>query len=368
MSEFFGRLETELRAAAERPPGRSVPVPAIVVACVLALAVAPLVVALGSGDSGGGADLSVERGTASEPPPQRRDRRAGHEQLGVGRPRAVHPVRRARGGVARPGRPGAQRVLRAQQRGEPLRRSTSAPAILQPGNSFLYDAFPVTSLLNEPVCMVVRTDPGCLGGEPLDLRPGLRSASGIAANYAGNSGEAFGADALVSVPLPAAGSREVVVTNGPGFAACDGYRVQLGADAPFAIARPAVSGAPAEGVTVAASAGAWSGTPAFGFAWLRCDAAGAACAPIPGAAGASYTPAAADAGSRLRVRVTATQGRSVSSDSGLSEIVAAAPPPPPPPRFACSARLASRDLRRAVKRGRVPIRVTCSRQAPPRSS
>lgn len=71
MSEFFGRLETELRAAAERPPRRAVPVPAIVVACVLALAVAPLVVALGSGegDRGGGADLSVERGTGSEPPP-----------------------------------------------------------------------------------------------------------------------------------------------------------------------------------------------------------------------------------------------------------------------------------------------------------
>jgi hypothetical protein len=69
MSEFFGRLETELRAAAERPPRRSVPVPAIVVACVLALAVAPIVVAMGGGDSGGGADLSVERGTASEAPP-----------------------------------------------------------------------------------------------------------------------------------------------------------------------------------------------------------------------------------------------------------------------------------------------------------
>jgi hypothetical protein len=73
MSEFFGRLETELRAAAERPPRRAVPVPAIAVACVLALAVAPLVIALGGGEGGGrdggGADLSVQRGTASEAPP-----------------------------------------------------------------------------------------------------------------------------------------------------------------------------------------------------------------------------------------------------------------------------------------------------------
>ena len=70
MSEFFGRLETELHAAAERPPRRSVPVAAIVVACVLALAVAPLVVALGSGEGDrGGDEFVLERSTASEPPP-----------------------------------------------------------------------------------------------------------------------------------------------------------------------------------------------------------------------------------------------------------------------------------------------------------
>lgn len=70
MSEFFGRLETELRAAAERPPRRSVPVPAIVVACVLALAVAPLVLALGGGEGDrGGDEPQLQRPAASEPPP-----------------------------------------------------------------------------------------------------------------------------------------------------------------------------------------------------------------------------------------------------------------------------------------------------------
>jgi hypothetical protein len=53
MSEFFGRLETELRAAAERPPRRAVPMPAIAVAALLALAVAPVVLVLGSGDEAG---------------------------------------------------------------------------------------------------------------------------------------------------------------------------------------------------------------------------------------------------------------------------------------------------------------------------
>jgi hypothetical protein len=59
MSEFFGRLEAELRAAAERPPRRSVPVPAIAVAGLLALALAPIVLVLGSG--------SDEAGTRADP-------------------------------------------------------------------------------------------------------------------------------------------------------------------------------------------------------------------------------------------------------------------------------------------------------------
>jgi hypothetical protein len=69
MSEFFGRLETELRAAAERPPRRTVPVPAIVVACALALAVAPIVVAMGGGGDRGGDEFVLEGPAASEPPP-----------------------------------------------------------------------------------------------------------------------------------------------------------------------------------------------------------------------------------------------------------------------------------------------------------
>jgi hypothetical protein len=66
MSEFFGRLETELRAAAERPPRRAVPVPAMAVAALLALALAPIVLVLGSG----GSDSSERRaGEATQQAP-----------------------------------------------------------------------------------------------------------------------------------------------------------------------------------------------------------------------------------------------------------------------------------------------------------
>lgn len=66
MSEFFGRLETELRAAAERPPRRAVPVPAIAVAGLLALALAPVVLVLGSG----GDERAPEREAASDATPR----------------------------------------------------------------------------------------------------------------------------------------------------------------------------------------------------------------------------------------------------------------------------------------------------------
>ena len=191
------------------------------------------------------------------------------------------------------------------------------------------------------------------GVTPSIYNPVFAPASGLAANYAGNSGVPFNSPADVSVPLPPAGSREVVVTHGPLATNCDSYGVTLAADAPFASARPALSGQAAEGGTLAATNGTWSGAPALARSWRRCDAAGGACVPIPGATGATYSPTEADVGRRLRVRVTATRGRTVSSDSGPSGVVSADPPP------RGTVRLSSRNLAKALKRGRIPVRVTC---------
>lgn len=75
------------------------------------------------------------------------------------------------------------------------------------------------------------------------------------------------------------------------------------------------------GQTIVASAGSWSGTApiTYAYAWQRCDSTGGACAPI-GASGSSYTAAAADAGSTLRVRVSALN--SAGSASALSDATA----------------------------------------------
>jgi hypothetical protein len=76
--------------------------------------------------------------------------------------------------------------------------------------------------------------------------------------------------------------------------------------------QPAISGTASVGSTLTATQGAWSGSPTgFAFQWVRCPTSGGLpngsdCAVIGGATTQAYIVASADAGSRLRVRVTAT--------------------------------------------------------------
>jgi lysozyme len=71
---------------------------------------------------------------------------------------------------------------------------------------------------------------------------------------------------------------------------------------------PTVVGAAEAGQLLAAVPGTWEGGKPlrFSYAWSRCDAAGANCAPISGATGETYRPASADVGHSLEVITTAT--------------------------------------------------------------
>ena len=68
---------------------------------------------------------------------------------------------------------------------------------------------------------------------------------------------------------------------------------------------------------LADAGGSWSATPAPGtaiaFQWLRCDADGQACAPIPGATTTNYTLVLADVGHTIRVQETGSNGPDVSA-------------------------------------------------------
>ena len=85
------------------------------------------------------------------------------------------------------------------------------------------------------------------------------------------------------------------------------------------VAGPSVPAAPAQGQWTTADRGRWSGGPsAFEYQWSRCDASGAACAPIDGATKQPYAVTAADAGYRLEVTITATNGVSTLSETSAA--------------------------------------------------
>jgi len=69
---------------------------------------------------------------------------------------------------------------------------------------------------------------------------------------------------------------------------------------------PTVTGTAVQDETLSASTGEWSGAPSgYAYQWERC---GGSCSSIAGAGGSTYTLVAADVGSQVRVRVTASNG------------------------------------------------------------
>jgi hypothetical protein len=85
---------------------------------------------------------------------------------------------------------------------------------------------------------------------------------------------------------------------------------------PSGVEPPVIKGRAAVGETLSTTGGAWRQPPtSFGFLWLRCPPAvvkgadASNCTPIPGTIGFSaYVPTSADVGSRLMVKVTASNG------------------------------------------------------------
>jgi hypothetical protein len=105
---------------------------------------------------------------------------------------------------------------------------------------------------------------------------------------------------------------------------------------PVNTAQPTITGTPAQGQTLTATAGTWSNDPtSFAYQWVRCPSSGGAsdgsdCAAIGGATTTAYVVAAADVGSRLRVRVTASNADGpATAASNATELVTATQPGPP---------------------------------------
>jgi hypothetical protein len=111
---------------------------------------------------------------------------------------------------------------------------------------------------------------------------------------------------LPGAPLRRVAVAAAVLAAGAGLLAAVGGAASQAA-APQNTAPPSVSGAARQGSKLSSTTGSWTGdTPiSFTFRWQRCNADATSCGDIqPAATGSSYTVAAADVGSPLRVVVT----------------------------------------------------------------
>ena len=169
-------------------------------------------------------------------------------------------------------------------------------------------------------------------GSSLATTPGTWTPAGSTFTYqwqrdtGSGFGDISGATAATYVLTTAdAGAKvrsRVVATNPDGSAT--GYSNAVGPvlATPVNTVAPTVVGTLTDAETLTASPGTWdsAGVAAhsFKYQWVRCptfasDAGFAGCAVLPGATGATYTTVAADVGSTLGVRVTATNSDNASA-------------------------------------------------------
>ena len=88
---------------------------------------------------------------------------------------------------------------------------------------------------------------------------------------------------------------------------------------PADTAPPTISGTPQPGEILTAKPGTWTGAGlAYSYQWLRCNAAGSACARIAGATDSTYTVTTGEAASTIAVLVTATNAAGSASATSAS--------------------------------------------------
>jgi uncharacterized protein YukE len=130
-------------------------------------------------------------------------------------------------------------------------------------------------------------------------------------------------------PLDVASSLQVVVTAANSLGSAQAFSAPtnaISAVLPSNTGLPSISGLLQDGGLLSAIAGSWSGTGplAYSYEWELCNAVGASCEAVSGAAGSTLSLIAGEVGSTVRVIVTATNSAgSTSATSEASSLVTA---------------------------------------------
>ena len=147
------------------------------------------------------------------------------------------------------------------------------------------------------------------------------SSGGACANVAGAAASSY---SLSSTDVGSTLRVTVTASNAGGSATAQSSPTAVVvAMAPQSTAPPDVSGTDATGQLLQSSTGAWKGTAPLSYAyqWQRCDSSGSGCANVSGATSSTYTLTSADAGSAMRVHVSA------SNSAGSAAATSQATPP-----------------------------------------
>lgn len=100
-------------------------------------------------------------------------------------------------------------------------------------------------------------------------------------------------------------------------------------NAPLATVAPSISGAARDEETLTSNDGQWDSPSSVTYSrqWQRCDGQGGNCVDVAGKTSTTYSVSASDIGSRLRLKVTATnRSGSTQATSAATAVVVAAPP------------------------------------------
>jgi hypothetical protein len=210
----------------------------------------------------------------------------------------------------------------------PTAAVASAPVVTAPANT----ALPTISG-SAVVGQSLAASAGTWNGAPTSYAYQWRRCDSSGASCANVSGATAGSYAVASGDVGFTLRVAVTATNAGGSTTAASNQTALVAAAPVATppantALPAISGSAVVGQTLTASTGTWSWAPtSYGYQWRRCDSAGANCANLTGATANSYALQSGDAGSTLRVVVTATNtAGSTSATSAQTGVVPASTP------------------------------------------